>query len=270
MSNAATLPPDLPTLADLGHDLLKTTPTQRFWAISRPFMCVAAYMVFAALGWWPLAVLSVMLLFIAIVASAHDLVHQVLGLPRRVNEVFLCLIGLLVLESGHAYKVSHLQHHRRFPFEDDPEGDPARMGFWRAILEGPFFLFRLWVWAWRNAPHERQWLAFEAAWFFGFILAAILLWPVAPGLLVYAGLVIAGSWVYPLSTVHLPHNAQEENALFHTYTLRGRIVPALFLELTYHLEHHLYPGVPSHHYAELSRRLEPYLTSHGVKPIQVW
>ena len=51
---------------------------------------------------------------------------------------------------------------------------------------------------------------------------------------------------------------------------RGRFVPALFLELTYHLEHHLYPSVPSHQYAELARRLEPHLTEAGVEPVKVW
>jgi beta-carotene hydroxylase len=270
MSAASELPADLPSLAELGYDLLDTRPTQRLVSLSRPFICVGLYIFFASLGWWPLAVLAVMLLFITIVASAHDLVHRTLGLPRWFNEIMLALIGMLVLESGHAYRITHLQHHRRFPHDDDPEGDPARMNLWRAILEGPIFLFRLWLWAWQHAPGERGWLLLEAGWFVGFILAGVALRSQTPGLLVYALLVIAGSWVYPLSTVHLPHNSQGKNALFQTYTLRGRIIPRLFLELTYHLEHHLYPAVPSHHYAELARRLEPYLERAGVEPVQVW
>lgn len=259
----------LPSLTDLGHDLLETTPAQRFLTLVRPFIVCALYWVFAALGWWPLAVLMVMLLFITIVATAHDLVHQVLGLPPRVNEIFLSLVGMLVLESGHAYKASHLQHHRRFPHDDDPEGDPARMSLWRSIVEGPIFLFRLWFWAWGFAPHLRRWLALEAAWFIGATLAGVVLWPTFPALLVYVVLTILGSWVYPVTTVHLPHNVNGQNALFQTYTLRGRIIPALFLELTYHLEHHLYPAVPSHHYADLAQRLEPYLRQAGVRPVEV-
>lgn len=270
MSVTAEVPVDLPTLAELGHDLLTTTPFQCFISLIRPFICVGLYTLFATLGWWPLAVLALMLLFITIVASAHDLVHQTLGLPRWLNGIMLALIGMLVLESGHAYRVTHLQHHRRFPHDDDPEGDPARMSFWRSILEGPIFLFRLWLWAWRHAPEERGWLLLEAGWFVGFILAGLSLWPQSPTLLIYAGLVIAGSWVYPLSTVHLPHNVNGENVLLQTYTLRGHIIPKLFLELTYHLEHHLYPAVPSHHYAELARRLEPYLQRAGVEPVRVW
>lgn len=100
-------------------------------------------------------------------------------------------------------------------------------------------------------------------------MAGILLWPWIPGLLVYAVLVVVGSWVYPLLTVHLPHHGYGDTPLTQTGTLRGRIIPVLFLELTYHLEHHLYPAVPSHHLAELSRRLTPTFEAHGVKPTRV-
>jgi beta-carotene hydroxylase len=37
--------------------------------------------------------------------------------------------------------------------------------------------------------------------------------------------------------------------------------------ITVHLEHHLYPQVPSHHLAELARRLDPFFEQAGV---QVW
>lgn len=270
MSASSEIPLDLPTLAELGHDLLDTTPTQRFMSLTRPFLFAGLYLLFAMLGWWPLAILAVMLLFISIVASAHDLVHRTLGLPRWLNDMMLAVIGMLVLESGHAYQITHLQHHRRFPHDDDPEGDPARMSLWRTILEGPIFLFRLWLWAWQRAPGQRGWLLLEVGWFVGFILAGLILWPQTPIFLIYAGLVVGGSWVYPLSTVHLPHNVNGKNALFQTYSLRGTIIPKLFLELTYHLEHHLYPAVPSHNYAELARRLESYLDRAGVEPVQVW
>jgi fatty acid desaturase len=93
----------------------------------------------------------------------------------------------------------------------------------------------------------------------------VLLWPWAPGILVYAALVVVGSWVYPLLTVHLPHHAYGGTPLTQTSSLRGHLLPALFLELTYHLEHHLYPAVPSHQLPELSRRLDPLFQQRGVQ-----
>ncbi|WP_218010135.1 fatty acid desaturase [Actinomadura chibensis] len=38
---------------------------------------------------------------------------------------------------------------------------------------------------------------------------------------------------------------------------RRRVVSALLLELTYHVEHHLYPQVPSHRLARLAPAARP-------------
>ncbi len=259
----------LPTLTDLGDDLLVTTPWQRRVALARPFLLALCFALAWWAGWWWLGPVIVFLIFVAIVTVTHDVVHGTLGLSPRQSEWWLFLLGAVLLESGHAYRTTHHQHHRVFPGPDDPEGDPARMKLWQAILWGPLFLPRLWWWAYqRNAgrPDQQRWLVAEAAWAIGFVVLAAALWPVTKALAWYVALALVGSWVYPLLTVHLPHRDYGDTPLTQTGTLRGIVVPALFLELTYHLEHHLYPAVPSHHLAELSRRLEPTLLANGVKP----
>src|SRR6202035_1771695 len=105
----------------------------------------------------------------------------------------------------------------------------------------------------------------EAAAPIAVLCGGVLAWPYTPGVLVYAVLAIVGSWVYPLLTVYLPHHGYGEIPLTQTSSLRGHLLPALFLELTYHLEHHLYPAVPSHHLPELARRLAPFFERAGVK-----
>ncbi|MEW2355437.1 fatty acid desaturase [Spirillospora sp. NPDC029432] len=90
------------------------------------------------------------------------------------------------------------------------------------------------------------------------------------GPLAYATMMTVGSRMYPLLTVHLPHRHYGDTPLTRTHTLRVRTVPAVFLELTYHLEHHLYPRVPSHHLARPARqRPGPYLAAAGVRPRRV-
>jgi fatty acid desaturase len=261
-----------PRLDELGSDLLITTPRQRWIALARPFVGVAVYVAAVSLGLWWLTPVIVFLTFVAVVTVTHDVVHGTLGLRRRQAEWALFLTGAVLLESGHAYRTTHLQHHRVFPGDDDPEGYPARISMLGAILYGPVFLVRLWWWAYRrNArrPDQRVWLVVEACLPFAATIAGILLWRAAPGVLVYAVLIIVGSWVYPLLTVHLPHKDYGETPLTQTRTLRGRIIPALFLELTYHLEHHLYPQVPSHHLKALARRLDPFFEKVGVRPVRV-
>lgn len=258
----------LPGLDELGRDLLVTSPRQRRLALARPLVGVAAFALAARAGWWVLTPVALFAVFVAVVTVAHDVVHRTLGLGPRASDWALFWLGLVLLESGHAYRSTHHQHHRVFPGDGDPEGYPAKMGFVGAVLYGPVFLVRLWVWAYRRG-RDRRWLLAEAAAPVLAAAAAAVLWPVTPAPAVYVAGAVIGSWVYPLLTVYLPHHDYGDTPLTQTRTLRGRILPRVFLELTYHLEHHLYPQVPSHHLAELSRRLDPTLARAGVRPRRV-
>lgn len=258
-----------PALAELGTDLLVTTRRQRIVALARPFLGVAAFAVAAWLGWWWITPVIMFAIFVAVVTVTHDVVHRCLGLRRRATDWALFALGLVLLESGHAYQITHLQHHRLFPHENDPEGYPANLSPLGAVFYGPVFLVRLWWWACRRNPGRRPWLLAEASAPLLALVGGALAWSATPALLVYAVMAIAGSWVYPLLTVYLPHHDYGDTPLTQTRTLRGRILPAMFLELTYHLEHHLYPQVPSHRLAELARRLDPYFDRVGVRPRRV-
>jgi fatty acid desaturase len=261
---------EIPKLTALGDDLTVTTSRQRWMALARPFAGIAVYVLAASLGLWWLTPIIVFLIFVAVVTVTHDVVHGTLGLSKRQTDWALFIMGAALLESGHAYRTTHFQHHRVFPGPDDPEGDPARMTFWRTVLVGPIFLPRLWWWSYRrNKPYpiQRAWLMIEALWAVLIPVLGFTFWAERPLILVYAVMVIVGSWVYPLLTVHLPHRDYGDTPLTQTHTLRGRVIPALFLELTYHLEHHLYPQVPSHNLPKLARRLDPFFKEAGV---EVW
>lgn len=261
---------NLPSLRELGDDLLVTTPRQRWISLARPYIGVALFVAVAWLGWWWLTPIVVFGIFVAVVTVTHDVVHRTIGLTEDETDRWLFLLGLVLLESGHAYRITHRQHHRLFPSPDDPEGYPADLSFIGAVCYGPVFLVRLWIWSFRRAGlPDRLWLIAEALAPIAAVAGGVLLWSRTPALLAYAVMAIAGSWVYPLLTVYLPHHDYGDEPLSQTRTLRGRIIPAVFLELTYHLEHHLYPQVPSHHLPELARRLDPHLARAGVRPVAV-
>jgi beta-carotene hydroxylase len=93
----------------------------------------------------------------------------------------------------------------------------------------------------------------------------IVLLPYTFAVLWYIIMVLVGSWIYPLLTVHLPHFDYGDHPISQTRSLRGKIIPIIFLELTYHLEHHLYPQVPSHNLKKLSERLDPFLKRNNAK-----
>src|SRR6476659_107314 len=58
---------ELPTLVELGADLLTTTPWQRRWALARPFLLVFCFAVMWQTQLWWLTPLVMFLLFVAVV-----------------------------------------------------------------------------------------------------------------------------------------------------------------------------------------------------------
>src|SRR3954468_8069877 len=139
-------PSPMPPIHELGTDLLHVTAWKRWRAVALPFLCCGLYAVFAALGWWGPAVLAVMgFSFFTYGPVSHELVHRILGLPRAANEVLLCVLELLALRSGHAYRAAHLHHHARFPHPDDVEARAAGRSWAGALAEGLVFQVRVWV-----------------------------------------------------------------------------------------------------------------------------
>jgi beta-carotene hydroxylase len=240
-------------------DLLETSVLRRRAVLARPLLGVGLFEAAWASGRPWLCPVGVFVAFLCVIATTHDLVHGSLGLRRNGRDLALLLLPALVLQSGHVYRTTHPQHHRVFPGPDDPEGLVADRGLLRALLEGPMFLPRLWVWAYRrNVAHRRQrrLLVVEAAAPVAALATGVLLLPQTGALLAWAVLNVLAGWILPLVTVWLPHRHHGDTPETVAGSLRWPVVPALLLGLTYHLEHHLYPQVPSHHMAELARRLQ--------------
>ena len=261
----------LPELSKLAPELAGITRFQRIFSLALPFSFSAAYFLFATLRWWPLAVLSLIALsFVTYGSISHDLVHRNLGLRRFVNDLFLSLIELLALRSGHAYRAAHLHHHARFPNDDDIEGAASGMSLLRTLFEGMIFQPKIWYWAVRRARHQRPLIWLEGCCCIFFIGLSLMLYSITPIFLVYVVLMIMGSWIIPLITSYIPHDPRGENALLQTRLYRGKIISIIALEHTYHLEHHLYPAVPHHNWPKLAKKLDPFFKSAGLKPIKIW
>lgn len=265
-ARAPTSPP-LPSLNDLGLDLLCISPARRVITLATPFLCVALYLAFASLRLWPLAVLTLMYLsFVTYGSISHDLVHRTLGLPRRVNDFFLTVIELIAFRSGHAYRLAHLHHHARFPHDDDVEGAAARMSLLRTLAEGMIFQPRIMLWALRRHGRTHPIVAGEIVLVILLLAACFATIPLTPIFAVYAALMIMGSWNIPLVTSYLVHNPEGATALTQTKLFRGKVASVIAMEHLYHLEHHLYPMVPHHNWPKLAQRLDPYFTNAGIRP----
>lgn len=259
-----------PRISDLGIDLLHLTKWQVTRTIALPFVAFAAFWILAGSQNWILAVFSLMILsFVTYGSTSHDLVHGSLGLKRLPNDILLAVIEGISLRSGHAYQVAHLNHHARFPHNDDIEATAARMSLPRALLEGAVFQFRIYAWALRNPRGRWNWIVAEGIAVLATVLGAIaaLPWTILPG--AYAALMIAGSWTIPLITSYVPHDANASDVLHQTRVFRGILARIVAFDHLYHLEHHLYPAVPHQNWVRLARRLDPWFDAAGIKPVRI-
>ena len=261
----------LPLLRDFGADITHISKARLFWSLMLPFVWIALYFLFASWRWWPLAVACLVCLsFVTYGSISHDLVHGNLGLRKTINDFFLTLIELLALRSGHAYRLAHLHHHALFPHDDDIEGAAARMSLTRTLLEGVIFQPKIWWWAVRQNHRGRLLILLEGLGCFALIGLSVVLFPVTPIFLVYVVLMIMGSWIIPLITSYVPHDPDGDNELLQTRLFRGKVASLVALEHLYHLEHHLYPAVPHHHWPTLAKRLDPFFEKAGIQSIKFW
>lgn len=263
----------LPTLDNLGRDLLRITRWQLALSLMTPFLTATASLAFAISGWWVPAIACVVALSFATYGSiSHDLVHRSYDLPPRLNDAFLTAIELLMLRSGRAYRLAHLNHHSRYPhLHDDPEAEAAHGTFWQAIRSGPFFFLRLWWWAVRRYPAHRTRLMAEGGVILVLVCAAVATALIGLSLvpLGYVALAYLGTWVVSLVTAYFPHTPAGSSPLSQTRRFRGSLARLLAFDHLYHLEHHLYPAVPHHHWRELANRLDPHLDRLRVPIVRI-
>lgn len=240
--------------------------------VALPFIFAGIYFYAAFTQHWALAVIALVYLsFVTYGSTSHDLVHRNLGLSATANEVFLTLIELLSLRSGHAYRLSHLHHHARFPEDDDIEAAASKRSLCGALLEGVTFHFRLWFWACeRTRGRDRQLIQMEGGLAALLMLTSVLLCWRTMVPLVYVLLMVTGAWITPLVTSYVPHDPTGKTELEQTKVFRGTIISIIALEHLYHLEHHLYPSVPHQNWAKLAKRLDPYLEQQGITPVKLW
>ncbi len=271
MSNQTV--PSLPKIQELGLDLLEVSSFQRFITLFLPFLFAGLYFLFAFNDFWLPAVFSLMALsFVTYGSTSHDLVHKNLRLKRESNEAFLFLIELISIRSGHAYKLVHLHHHKRYPAEDDIEGAASRMTFFGSLIEGLSFNFKMYAWALKHVKNKRDrtWIYLEGILCTGIIVMSMASYNLTPVFAVYVALMIMGSWIIPLITSYIPHTPYGTDPLSQTRLFRGKVLSLIAFQHLYHLEHHLYPAVPHVKWPQLAKRLDAYFDKMNIKPVKLW
>ncbi len=220
-----------------------------------PLPWLAASLWLADQGWLLPALGCSFAFFLCGLRLVHNAYHYALGLPRAATEAVMLVLSVLMLGSMHAVQFNHLRHHHHCMDDEDVEALSARMGALKAIAVGPLFPVILHTTAWRlGGPRVRRWLGLELALTLLIVAAVYGLSP--PGALWYhvaaMGVGHCFTAFFAVWTVH--HGCDRHH--FIARTLRGRWKNLVSYHMFRHVEHHLFPAVPTCHLAHLSERLD--------------
>src|SRR5262249_38760538 len=192
--------------------------------------------------------------FLTGLRQVHNAYHYALGIPRAATEWVMFVLSVLMLGSMHAVQFNHLKHHKHCMDDEDVEAASARMSAVGALLVGPWFPAHMHLKALQAAPARQfQWIVAEllanVAWIavvFAFLEVAALKYHV---MVMAIGQCLTS--FFAVWTVH--HDCDRSH--FIARTLRNRLKSLLFFDMFFHVEHHLFPKVPTCHLAQLTRRL---------------
>jgi fatty acid desaturase len=240
------------------------------WAIRQPFGPLAAA------AWLAGAIASALALNAAFLAM-HEGTHYLLSRDRARNRWLGFLTGLPLFLSFTAYQALHIRHHEFLGDPRDPDdydnytGHPAKvwMLHWLRLLAAAYlYLLLVPALAWKHGTSaQRRGISIDYALLSAFYAAVFSLAPFP---------VLAHAWLLPTAIANVLINvrgltqhslAEARDPLLASRSVRTRPwVAFLYLNENYHLEHHLYPGVPFYHLPRLHALLEERLPRALVVP----
>lgn len=237
------------------RDLVPVTTGEILIEPLLPVFWLVPSLIMAASGYYLVALGFSFFFFLTGLRVVHNAFHSALGFSRPATDVILWIMSFLMLGSMHAVQFNHLRHHKLLLAEGDVEGRSAQMPGWRAILFGPIFPVLLHLTAFRYGNKKlRRTVAGEllmsAVWIF-------LVFGVWHGsvLRYHVGAMLAGQCLtafFAVWTVH--HHCDRTHYI--ARTLRQKIKNSITFNMFLHIEHHLFPRVPTCHLPELSRRID--------------
>lgn len=245
---------------DLTRLSLKETLIEN--SITLPWL--VACLLFSYLEWYILLLPAVIFFFLTALRQVHNGFHQSLGTNKTLTWISLYINSILMMSSIHAVKFNHLRHHKYCMGEGDFEGHSARLSWWKAILYGPVHIFLIHKIALQlgNKKYRRDVLIEMMS----ILLYSIIIVVFDIRFLIYfSGLMVIGEFFSAFFAVWTVHHDCEDETIARTQrkTWKNMITYNMF----YHLEHHLFPAVPTIKLPELAKRIDaavPELTKKST------
>ena len=195
--------------------------------------------------------------FLTALRQVHNGFHNSLGTNRFLTWLSLYLNSLLLMVSIHAVKFNHIRHHKFCLSEEDYEGKSACMTWYGAILYGPMHMFLIHKITFNlgNSKYRRNLIAELLS---IIIVVSLILYFNVYFLIYHIIVMVVGEFLmafFAVWTVHHDTHDAPELARTQRSTWKNKLTFSMF----YHLEHHLFPAVPTIKLPELARRINRVL-----------
>lgn len=227
---------------------------------------------FVAIPCWVLAGASLH----GISLFTHEAVHGTLSRNKWINGILGALCAWPVWQNYSAYRVLHLEHHADLGGEHDPDhySNYTRWTWgvftlnWMRLLIGyPVYITAIPFLGWKHGTWKaRAGIAVEIA---CCASLAWLVWRTLPASW------LLHAWLGPMLFINTMVNIRgmsqhtllehsDDEILGTRSILTGPIVRFFMCNENYHLEHHLYPGIPWYRLSSAHQLLEPELRHRGA------
>ena len=217
-----------------------------------PFLILCIY--FMAADLFVVALISAFFFFLTGLRLSHNAQHYIVGCSRKGCEWILFILSPLMMNSMHAVQVTHLRHHKLCLEPDDEEGHCAHMPFYKALIYGPLFTINMHKNALKYGSNkQRKWIWAEL-----FIEAALLTYALTLGhiyLQLFVLTMLAANCLTAFFCVWLVHYACDGKDKV-SRTIRNRFINLISFNMFLHVEHHLFPQVPTYNLAKLAKRID--------------
>ncbi|WP_353170459.1 fatty acid desaturase family protein [Acinetobacter rudis] len=248
------------------RDLLQLNTWDRIseLLISSPWLITSCF--FAYKSWYLLALFCSFMFFLTGLRQVHNAFHFALGINKKLTHYFMFLLSMLMLGSMHAVQINHLRHHQYCMTEEDIEAKSAQMSWWQAFLFGPIFPILLHKKALEVASKtQKRWIIAELI---GNAIVLILIFVVLDitWLKYHALVMLVGQCMTAFFAVWTVHHDTEDH-VYMARTLRHELKRLMTYNMFLHVEHHLFPAVPTRKLHILSKRLDRYDPSVEIRKV---
>lgn len=159
-----------------------------------------------------------------------------------------------MIVSIHAVKFNHIRHHKFCLKEGDYEGKSAGMTWYGAIFYGPIHMFLIHK-VTLKLGNKAYKINVLMELFSAFIFASLAFYCKINFLIYHITVMIIGEFLMAFFAVWTVHHHTHEHPEF-ARTQRSSWKNKITFSMFYHLEHHLFPAVPTIKLPELAKRID--------------